>query len=141
MCKPDSGYFEGTSGEKEAGKGDQLSFELANIRDNIAKLAQTYPLTASGYFGVIGSSSRVRVITSNDQYKEVQEFWNMLSKGGKMSYLPNKMGLKVEFQGKDYATYRVITKTPNSPAIEITVVGKSKVKTQKIHFILTERTK
>lgn len=134
MSKPPSGLFKRTNGEKEEPKQSELNF--SNISENIKNLEEKFLKNSSGYFGKRGASSKVRIIESNNQYKTAQEFWDILSKGGNIQVLLNKHGLIVYFHDGCYATYRVITSTKGSPAIEINIKNYDNVKSQKIHFIL-----
>lgn len=76
-----------------------------------------------------------RVFKSNDPIKSSADFYKKLSKGGIERILPNGKGVQTIFSDESNIVYRVITKTPNSPAVEITVKTPGKIKPQKIHFI------
>ncbi|CCI84935.1 hypothetical protein FC52_GL001006 [Lactobacillus pasteurii DSM 23907 = CRBIP 24.76] len=134
MSKKPSDLFSNTIGDKIAHPQQELN--LASIQENIRQLTKDYPLSPGGEFGKAGKSSGVRVIEANDQFKTAQDFWLKLSKGGEELYLPNKKGKKVIFPDGSISTYRIITSTKNSPAIEIYVYhNNSKIKMKKIHFV------
>ena len=67
--------------------------------------------------------------------EENADFYKKISKGGIERILPNGKGVQTTFADNSSVVYRVITKTPNSPAVEITFKTPGKIKPQKIHFI------
>jgi hypothetical protein len=133
MSKPSSGLFSKTQGTNKS--IEQTKLNLSSMQGNLSSLSKTFPTTPSGYFGEKGSSTKVRVIKTNNQYKSAQKFWETLAKGGKVAELPNKHGLKVDFEDGSFATYRVKTSTKSSPAVEIRITKNDKFKPQKIHFV------
>lgn len=137
MSKSLSGLFSGTNGDKKYKKQQELN--LYSMVENLNRLSKIYSVTKGGYFGERGKSSRVRVISSTNQFKEAQKFWDILSKGGRISELPNKHGIRVDFEDYSYATYRVVTSTKDSPAVDIRVFRHDNIKSQKIHFIRKEK--
>lgn len=104
------------------------------IEKNAQRVSKKYPVTKDGYFGKPGKSSKVRVITSDNQHKTSREFFSDLSKGGVKTKLKNGKGKQATLPDKTDIVHRPTTSTKNSPAVDITVRKESKIKTQKIHF-------
>ena len=69
--------------------------------------------------------------------KTLEDFFKKISKGGIKSKLTNGKGDRVDFADGTTITYRVITSTKGSKAVDIKVVSKSEggISTQKIHFV------
>ena len=109
-----------------------------NINKNVKAMKSEYPLTKGGYFGKPGKSDRVRVITADNPVKEATNFFDKISKGGRIRHGGNaKIAVLAD---NSIITFRVSTKTSRtgkSPAVDINI-KKSKVdsniKGQKIHF-------
>ncbi len=107
--------------------------KITSVADNAKSVAKKYNLGKNGYFGTKGKNTRV--FKSNDPIKSSADFYKKISKGGSERILPNGKGVQTKFSDNSSVVYRVITKTPNSPAVEITVKTPGKIKPQKIHFI------
>lgn len=125
------------SGGGGSGGGGAHPFKA--LSGNIDKLGEKYGLTPGGYFGTKGKNSRV--IASADPAATANEFWKVLSKGGKADTLPNGKGKRVRFDDASAAVYRVVTSSKGSPAVEIwikTASGRKLPAYQKIHFVLKE---
>ena len=75
------------------------------------------------------------VIVSDNPIETSEDFYKTISCGGKESQLSNGKGVQTVFEDGTRIVYRVITSTPDSPAVDITVNIESPVKKQKIHFI------
>ncbi len=106
---------------------------ITSVADNAKSVARKYNLGKSGYFGTKGKNTRV--FKNNNPIKSSADFYKKISKGGIERILPNGKGVQTTFPDKSSVVYRVITKTPNSPAVEITVKTVGAIKPQKIHFI------
>ena len=89
----------------------------------------------SGKFGSKGKN--VQIISSNNPIKTSEDFFKKISKGGIKSKLTNGKGDRVDFTDGTTITYRLITSTKGSKAVDIIVVSKSEggISTQKIHFV------
>ena len=107
--------------------------KATSVTNNVKSVAKKFKLNKSGYFGDIGKNTRV--FRSADPIKSSADFYNRLSKNGKKTVLANGKGVQTVFDDGSRVVYRVVTKTPNSPAVEITVSSIGKIKSQKIHFI------
>lgn len=113
-------------------------FTLSDLKSrtfskNVEKVSKKYPLNPSGYFGEKGKNHRV--IVSDNPIETSVDFYKTISCGGKESQLSNGKGVQTVFEDGTRIVYRVITSTPDSPAVDITVNIESPVKKQKIHFI------
>jgi hypothetical protein len=99
-----------------------------------------YPLSHSGYFGQEGHSRKVRVIVATNPAAAALSFWQKLSRGGFVTSLPNGKGHLSRFADGSWATYRPVTSTPNSPAIQVIVASSNGriAERQKIHFVKGE---
>jgi len=105
------------------------------ISENIEKMKELFPLTSEGLFGEKGKN--VRVIRSDDPLKTSEEFAGMLTEGMEKEPLGGKQGWKVNADDGSIITYRPVTKTPDSPAVEVNnrYAENPVLPSQKIHFI------
>lgn len=120
------GGFGGTKGGKRQ----------SSVASNANMMRQQYPLTKSGYFGSQGKNCRI--ITSASPEATSIDFYRKLGKGGTTKPLSNGKGTITTLGDGTRIVHRLITSTKGSPAVEITISGSSKVKNQKIHFVLEE---
>ena len=104
-----------------------------SVSDNARNVAKRYSLSKNGYFGMKGKNTRV--FKSSDPLKESADFYKKISRGGVERVLPNGKGVQTVFPDNSSVVYRVITKTLDSPAVEIVVKTPGQIKSQKIHFI------
>ena len=119
-----------------AGSKDKSSNQKSSIEKNAEAMKDEYPYSSAGYFGKEGSSSKVRIIKSDNPLGSALDFFRKIAKGGKVEKMDNKKVRKRILDDGTVIVFRIITKTPNSPAVNIKIVNpKSKFKTQKIHFI------
>ena len=107
--------------------------KITSVADNAKSVAKKYNLGENGYFGTKGKNTQV--FKSANPIKSSADFYNKISKGGQESALSNGKGVQAVFEDGSRVVYRVITKTPNSPAVSITVTNPGRIKPQKIHFI------
>lgn len=115
---------------------DVLMIKGSNPNNNINSLKGSYKYNSnSGKFGSKGKNAQI--ISSNNPIKTSEDFFKKISKGGIKSKLINGKGDRVDFTDGTTITYRVITSTKGSPAVDIKVVSKSEggISTQKIHFV------
>lgn len=111
-------------------------YRQSSIDNNATSMKTVYPITKSGYFGEKGKNCRI-VLTDSPQVTSI-DFYNRLSKGGKTMPLKNGKGRMTILGDGTRIVHRLITKTENSPAVEITISGSPSIKNQKIHFIYKE---
>ena len=107
--------------------------KITSVCDNAESVAKKYNLNKSGFFGE--ESRHCRIYKCDDPVKESAEFYKKISKGGVEGPLPNGKGVQTKFADKSNVVYRVVTKTPDSPAVNINIETPGKIRKQKIHFI------
>ena len=105
----------------------------SNVDDNAEAMKDFYPLTANGYFGEKGKNTRV-IKTPTPEATSV-DFYQRLGEGGRTEMLSNGKGTKTILDDGTIIVHRLVTTTPNSPAVDIKVIHSSTVKKQKVHFI------
>ncbi|MBP3815289.1 MAG: hypothetical protein J6H21_00315 [Firmicutes bacterium] len=126
------GGFGNTGGSKNPGN-DKPKKKPRTIDDNVKEMKKDYPYTKDGYFGKKGRNSRV-IETGNPEATSV-DFFKKIGKGGFVDELPNGKGLRITFADGTVVTHRLVTKTPNSPAVDINISHSNIIKSQKVHFI------
>lgn len=128
------GSYRNTEGSSNASVPD------SNIDDNARLLAKRYRLTSSGYFGSKGNGKKVRIINCTNPIDVAEYCYQTLGRGGVMKTALNSKGLKVHMSrlaDGTLVTYRQITSSAGSPAVEIRLTGREHiVKEQKIHFVM-----
>lgn len=117
----------------DSAKALKKAKKVTSVSDNARSVAKKYNLSKTGYFGEMGKNSRV--FKSADPVKSSADFYKKISKGGTHSALSNGKGVQTVFEDGSRVVYRVVTKTPNSPAVNIEISIYSGIKKQKIHFI------
>lgn len=117
-------------------KGNTSTYH--SISDNIPSMKESYAYN-NGYFGKIGKSrvTDIRQIDCSDPIRESKKFYDKLANGGIEEILPNGKGVITSMKDGTVITYRVITSTEGSPAVDINIKRSSDtggIKKQKIHF-------
>ena len=117
-------------------KGNNSTYH--SISDNIPSMKESYTYN-NGYFGKIGKSrvADIRQIDCSDPIRESKKFYDKLANGGIEEILPNGKGVMTSMKDGTVITYRVITSTEGSPAVDINIKRSSDtrgIKKQKIHF-------
>lgn len=108
-----------------------------SLNDNIDAVKSSYPLK-NGFFGIQGTSKRVREIHSANHEATAKDFFNKIAKGGILDLQTIKGGVVSRLKDNTIISYRKFTSSPNSPAVEIrfrTIDLKCGIKDQKIHFV------
>lgn len=106
------------------------------ISENISRLANSYPYS-NGYFGVVGTTSKVRIIYSDNPRNTGKDFYEKISFGGVESKLPNGKGMKTNMADGTIITFRPKTSSDNNPGVDINISYSKEhgsLKQQKIHF-------
>ena len=108
------------------------------IADNLADVTKHFPLTKDGLFGKQGRNARN--IESNAPISTAYEFFNRLVRGyAKIHPIFYKDGSKkgcwVEMTDGARITFRKLSTSDGSPAVDIRIESPGRVKTQKIHFV------
>ena len=122
----------GNSGNYSGTKEASNSATQSNISDNAKVLAAQYGLTTHGYFGSKGKNCRI--ITTGTPVATSTHFYQQIGKGGTTIPLSNGKGTMTVLGDGTRIVHRLITSTPGSPAVEISISGSSLIKDQKIHF-------
>lgn len=110
-----------------------------SISDNLPNLTDSYQF-AHGFFGDRGDSTKVRTrhITSNNPIKTSKDFYRKIAYGAIEKNLPNNKGKVAKLKDGTIITYREISSSDGSPAVDINIkksTDSKDVKQQKIHFI------
>lgn len=112
----------------------------SNIDDNARLLARQYRLTSGGYFGRKGTGKGVRVINCMNPIAIAEYCFHILGQGGQTEVALNRKGQEIHMSRLNdgtLVTYRRITSSQGSPAVEIRLSGGEHiVKQQKIHFVM-----
>lgn len=111
--------------------------QFRSLDQNIKSIAKFYPIT-DGYFGVKGSSWGIREIHSRNHEAVAKDFFNRIAKGGILDLQTIKGGVVSRLKDGSVVSYRKITSSNNSPAVEIRfrkLSSKYGINDQKIHFV------
>lgn len=111
--------------------------QYRSLEDNVSSIKSSYPLT-DGYFGTKGSARRVREIHSKNHEAVAKDFFNKIARGGILDLKTLPGGVVSRLKDGSTISYRKVTSSPNSPAVEIrfrSAGSKYGIKDQKIHFV------
>ena len=122
----------GHSGNYSGTKGASNSATKSNIAENAKALAAKYGLTTHGYFGTKGKNCRI--ITTGTPVATSTQFYQQIGKGGTTIPLSNGKGTMTVLGDGTRIVHRIVTSTPGSPAVEISISGSPLIQDQKIHF-------
>ena len=117
-------------------KGGSTSYH--SIKDNISSTSNSYKYN-NGYFGDKGKAKNdyYRQIEASNPVEESKKFYDKIAYGGIEKPMSNGKGFITELKDGTIISYREITSTDGSPAVEINIKKSSDtcgVKKQKIHF-------
>ena len=107
----------------------------STLEKNAASVKEKYRLHDDGYFAERGSKGHNRVFETSNPVGESREFYKGLSRGGVESEIPGGKGVRTKLDDGAWVNYRVATKTPESPAVQISGSPTELVKNQKVHFL------
>lgn len=115
------------------------SFHHHSIKENLPNLKLKYPFS-NGYFGNRGDSTkeRTRHIESDNPISTSTDFYNKLTHGAIEKRLPNEKGTVAKLEDGTIVSYRKISSSDGSPAVDINIKRSNEtggVKRQKIHFV------
>ena len=116
-------------------KGGAVKYH--SVMQNLSKLIPKYEYI-NGYFGLPGSSNKIRHIYSDDPNKTAKDFYNKISYGGVEETLSNGKGKITNMSDGTIITWREISSSDGSPAIDINIkysTNAGGLKQQKIHFL------
>ena len=119
-------YASTHGGTGVAGYNNHVAF-AGNVQGNAPK--------ADGDFATNLKGKNARIIKTSTPEATSTDFYNKLGEGGKTEPLANGHGTRTTLPDGSIIVHRLITSTPGSPAVDIKVIGNSKVKSQKIHFV------
>ena len=116
-----------------------------SISENVSSLKRKYPYK-DGYFGKKGDSStnaKVRHIESNDPQTTARASYDKAAYGGIEEPIYNKrtgdkIGMKTTLADGSVITWRNVSSSDRSPAVDINISRSQDsggVKEQKIHFV------
>jgi hypothetical protein len=108
-----------------------------SLEQNINATSSSYPIH-NVFFGTKGSSYGVREIHSRNHEKTAKDFFNKIARGGILDLHTINGGVISRMKDGTVISYRKITSSSNSPAVEIRfrkLDSKYGIKDQKIHFV------
>lgn len=107
-----------------------------SLEDNLPGLTKLFPLSPQGYFGVKGNGRHVRRIFSEDALRTAKVFFRLLTRGAGDARPISRTGIVVTLKDGTRVTYREISTSDGSPAVDINVSRRiGQIATfQKIHF-------
>lgn len=106
----------------------------SGLERNAAAVKDKFRLHEDGYFADRGSKEHNRVFNTNNPVGDSRELYTKLSEGGVESEIPGGKGVRSKLDDGAWINYRVSTKTPDSPAVQISNSPTELVKDQKVHF-------
>ena len=131
--KPANHIVKIAGSKKKKPDGDKTIEFSVTISGNAEEMKKDYPYTKNGKFGEKGKNAQI--IKTDTPAKTSIDFYNRLRKGGKIEPLPNGKGTMTTLPDGTIITHRLVTKTPNSPAVDINVKHSQVIKSQKVHFV------
>ena len=109
-----------------------------SFAENVSNLKSNYSFS-NGYFGEKGQGrSFTRNIASDDPNATSKDFFDRASYGGIVNQMSNGKGQTVKMKDGTIISYRKVSSSDGSAAVDINISKSSdsgEVKTQKIHFI------
>ena len=109
-----------------------------SITENLSSLKSDYKYQ-NGYFGDPGQGrSFVRNIKSSDPAKSAKDFYDKAAHGGIEKQMSNGKGVYTKMKDGSILSYRAVSTSDGSPAVEINIKQRNdhgEIKYQKIHFV------
>ena len=110
-----------------------------SISENLKNIKENYAFS-NGWFGSRGNSSResTRHIESENPIFTSKDFYDKLTKGAIGKNLPNGKGKVSKMKDGSIISYRPISSSDGSPAVDINIRKSNNsggIKQQKIHFV------
>lgn len=120
-------------------KSKTMSNTAGSIENNAKEAAKYFPFK-DGLFGSKNRKpkSKPREIFVSNPTSSASQFFNILKQGGKDKLFNTSHGIGIESNLPDGSriTYRPITSSKGSPAVEITISGSDYIKPKKYHFVM-----
>lgn len=117
-------------------KGGAIDYH--SFSDNVPTLKEKHSFS-NGYFGEKGQGRNfTRNIASEDPVSAAKDFFDTAAYGGVVSKMNNGKGETVKMKDGTIISYREVSSSDGSPAVDINVLKSTAdldVKYQKIHFI------
>ena len=108
-----------------------------SITENLPSLTSSFKYH-NGYFGDRGQGRNfVRSIISDDPVKTAKDFYDKAAHGGIEHQMDNEKGVYTKMKDGSILSFREITSSADSPAVEINIRESNNhgdIKYQKIHF-------
>ena len=109
-----------------------------SITENLSLLKSDYKYQ-NGYFGDPGQGrSFVRNIKSSNPAKSAKDFYDKVAHGGIEKQMSNGKGVYTKMKDGSILSYRAVSTSDGSPAVEINIKQSNdhgEIKYQKIHFV------
>lgn len=109
-----------------------------SITENLSLLKSDYKYQ-NGYFGDPGQGrSFVRNIKSSNPAKSAKDFYDKVAHGGIEKQMSNGKGVYTKMKDGSILSYREVSASDGSPAVEINIKQSNdhgEIKYQKIHFV------
>ena len=109
-----------------------------SIKENLPSLKSEYKYQ-NGYFGDPGQGRDfVRNIKSDDPVKTAHDFYDKAAHGGIEKEMSNGKGVYTKMKDGSILSYREVSSSDGSPAVEINIkqsTDHGDIKYQKIHFV------
>ena len=109
------------------------------IAENITDSVKSDYGFKDGYFGVPGQGRDfVRNIVSDNPSETAKTFYDKMAHGGKESEMSNGKGYVTKMKDGTIVSYREVSSSDGSPAVEINIRksdAHGDIKYQKIHFV------
>lgn len=110
--------------------------EGSSIDGNYLKVRDKYPLRTGGNLGHQTHHTGYNNYYSENPMKDAMSLYSDLSYGG---YTWQEDGIIIsKFKDGDIVSFRPISSTVNSPAVDIHVIHSSLMRWQRIHFLIWE---
>lgn len=109
------------------------------LLENIPSVSSKYMID-NGYFGIPGNGRKgfSRNYVSDNPLANATEFYNYIANGGIEVMMPNNRGFFTKMKDGTIISFREVSSSDGSPAIDINIKESSNtggIKQQKIHFI------
>ena len=109
-----------------------------SISENVGTLKENYKFS-NGYFGDPGQGRTfTRNVASDDPAAAAKDFFDKAAYGGIVSQMKNGKGETVKMKDGTIISYREVSKSDGTPAVEINISNSNDpagIKKQKIHFV------
>ena len=111
--------------------------QFRSFEENVNDITSHYKIS-DGYFGIKGSKTDIREIHTRNHEATAKDFFNRVAKGGLLDLDTIPGGVVAHMKDGTFISYRKVTSSVNSPAVEIRyrrVDSKYGIRDQKIHFV------